>query len=530
MKLATKIYAGFLFLVAVLIALEVLQLSLIQHLHAENRKLSRIGFEAMNLSLQMRRTVELLSRFTDKLGVLRTPEYATELTRIRREVARDLARLQALELADSERRASDRLMTLWQAYVETAPQQEKKLMSPTGMGSARGPRPAEHFDNLRAQLTEVMRASQATMSKRVAESEAKAERSRWVAWGAGALGTAAALLISVWIVQSVATPLRQLTHGIRELAKGDFGYRVTPSGSPEFAALAMNFNTMADRLRELDQLKKDFVSNVSHDLKAPMACMQETTRLLLEGIPGPLREKQEHLLRLNLRCADRLSTMIENLLRLARVEARALEYDFNPHDIRELAGAVLDELDNSIREKRFSIQREFPDGPLWVKCDRPFMLQVLGNLLSNAVKFSNTGSAIGIHIKTLTTTADHSPAPSRNPSQSKASQALIEIWDSGPGVPEDQKEKIFERFYRVDAEKKGGTGLGLAIARTIVDGHGGALWVRDHPGGGSIFCLRLPLAPSPSSPEVSEETHRGMRKSGAAPPLSFGTSIRTYPS
>ena len=163
-------------------------------------------------------------------------------------------------------------------------------------------------------------------------------------------------LVSFFIVQSISRPLKQLTQGTRTIAEGKFFYRLDTTRHDEFAQLAKDFNTMTLRLDELDQMKKDFVSHVSHELKAPLASMQETIRLLLEQIPGPLNDKQRRLLELNLASGRRLSTMIGNLLDLSRFEAGVVQYELKSNDLIALVRTAAADLEPHAGEKDLADQ------------------------------------------------------------------------------------------------------------------------------------------------------------------------------
>src|SRR5215471_19959174 len=153
---------------------------------------------------------------------------------------------------------------------------------------------------------------------------------------------------------------------------------------------------MAQRLVEVDQMKKNFISHVSHELKAPLASMQETTHLILEQIPGPLTEKQKRLLDLNLQSGKRLAQMIGNILDLSRLEAGIVEYDMQPSDIAELTHSVVMELSPRARERSLRILTDIQRDPLIIDCDPNRMVQLFTNLLENAIRFSKRGGIIGI--------------------------------------------------------------------------------------------------------------------------------------
>src|SRR6266446_6923088 len=145
---------------------------------------------------------------------------------------------------------------------------------------------------------------------------------------------------------------------------------------------------MAARMVAADQMKKNFISHVSHELKAPLASMQETTHLLLERIPGPLTDKQKRLLELNLQSGKRLAQMIGNILALSRLEAGIVEYEMQHSDLADLVHNVVMELSSEAREKSLHLLSDIQREPLMIDCDPNRMVQLFTNLLENAIRFS----------------------------------------------------------------------------------------------------------------------------------------------
>src|SRR5881396_2664785 len=249
---------------------------------------------------------------------------------------------------------------------------------------------------------------------------------------------------------------------------------------------------MSARIIEIDQMKKNFISHVSHELKAPLASMQETTHLILERIPGPLTDKQQRLLELNLQSGKRLAQMIGNILDLSRLEAGIVEYEMQSCDLADLIHSVVIELSSEAREKSLRLITNIQREPLLVQCDPNRMVQLFTNLLDNAIRFSNKDGYVGVEVRSL-------PQPPRMPQTARARMgervkskgfALIRISDSGPGIDDAQKENVFHTFHQVRHGKKGqgeSLGLGLAISRAIVEAHGGTIWVEDNPEGGAVF-------------------------------------------
>ncbi len=360
---------------------------------------------------------------------------------------------------------------------------------------------------VREQSNTVYQAARTGIDTAVKASRSTGKMAETVSWIAAAIALLLGALVSLLIVQSITSPLKQLTHGTRAIADGKFFYRLDTTRRDEFAQLAKDFNTMTARLSELDQMKKDFVAHVSHELKAPLASMQETIQLLLEHIPGPLNEKQQRLLELNLAGGRRLSALIGNLLDLSRMEAGVLEYELKSNDLAGLVQTVTAELKPQAHERDLAFAVEAPDRPVMVQCDGERIMQIIRNLLGNALKFSPKGKEIRVRVATAAEIPAGLPESWHDkihPQPDGKEFALVTVTDSGPGVPDQHKEKIFEKFHQVKQGKKmpgQGAGLGLAICRTIVDAHRGAIWVEDNPEGGSIFFLMIP--PGESGGEVT---------------------------
>ncbi len=499
MNLVSKIVLGFALLLALAATAGWQLLSVVGRLHDENRQLAEISFEVADLGRAIRSSLDVLSEFSDKFLVLRDRDYFARLEQYRAEVGADLARLQGLDLAPAESAEVDRLAALWTSYLREIPPRERRVLegSATGAGpedlAALGSAHAERFAAMERQISRLLEVSRRVAEERVAASARAAVRAAGTARTAAAIGLLAALTVAGAIVVSIRRPLVELTRGTRVLARGDFTHRVPPAGSPELAALAEDFNTMAERLGELDRLKQDFVAGVSHDLRGPLASMEETTRVLLEGLAGPLEPRQRRMLELNLRANERLSALIGDLLDLRRLESGRIEYDLAPFDPVELIREAVAEIDGPLRRRELDLATELTPPLPAIEGDRALLLQAVRNVLSNAVKFTPDGGRLGVGVR-----------PSGD-------GVTFEVWDSGPGVPDAAKTRIFDRFYRADGEGRGrqGTGLGLAIARTIVQTHDGSIRVEDREGGGSRFLLELPARPPGSAESTTDERTGG---------------------
>jgi two-component system sensor histidine kinase GlrK len=518
MSLAARIASGALVLVAVVGLSGLFQLAVVDELSETASDLAAVDVEALALGLQLLGRVGEQRELTEKYLVLEDVRYLEQGERLKSSIDRDLASLDAMELSAPERAAVDRLLRIWREG------------SPT-LHQAGGP---DMLGRMREELAAFLQISRAQMEYKAEVGASRARRARELAWGATIAAIALAALLSFGIARSVVVPVRRLMSGTRELARGNFAHRVEPRGAPEVRVLAEHFNDMSERLGELDRLKQDFVSNVSHDLKAPLASMQETTRLLLDEVPGELNPRQRLLLGLNMECGERLTAMISNVLDLARLEAGGVRYRFDVCDLDRVVREAMREVASLLEKKRLQASVELAGAPLSVSADETLLRRAFSNLLSNAVKFSPEGGRLGVRIYPLRSPAEVARRIGGNGAGAAAVDraaaedarggvavdaegyrpaVVCEFWDSGPGIPDDHKERVFERFHRVDETRRGdqSTGIGLAITRSIVDGHGGRVWVEDEVGGGTRVVLLLESQqaedPGPGDPRIQAATH-----------------------
>ena len=233
------------------------------------------------------------------------------------------------------------------------------------------------------------------------------------------------------------------------------------------------------RLREVDQLKSDFLGNVSHELRTPLAAVKGYVDNLLDGVAGPLTDKPRHYLGRVRDNTERLGRMVSDLLDLTRIEAGKIELIPRALPVADLVGEAADGLRHLADERRVRVAVDLAVCPaVWADPDR--VHQVLTNLLANALKFSPPGGQVAVTAR---------PDP--------GGLVRLAVEDGGPGIPPAERERVFDKFYqvgRVEAERPPGTGLGLTIARHLVELHGGRIWVEDAPGGGAVFVLLLPAA------------------------------------
>jgi signal transduction histidine kinase len=233
------------------------------------------------------------------------------------------------------------------------------------------------------------------------------------------------------------------------------------------------------RLRELDQLKSDFLGNVSHELRSPLAAIKGYVDNLLDGVAGPLADKPHHYLGRIRDNADRLGRMVSDLLDLTRIESGKIELLPQALPVVDVVTDATEGLRHVAAGRRVRLLANVSASPpVWADPDK--VHQVLTNLLANAIKWSPPGGQVVV-------TADGEGGE----------LVRLAVQDTGPGIPAAERERVFDKFYqvgRVAGERPSGTGLGLTIARHLIELHGGRIWVEDAPGGGATFVLLLPAA------------------------------------
>jgi two-component system sensor histidine kinase GlrK len=505
MKVASKVATGAGITIVLLLAVLAYDLSLVRRLATANQDLTKITFRASMIALQQARLLNLIDEFTRKHFVTQDPAYARRLEELGRAFSKRLADLSSLGLSEGERAEVARLSLLWSQFktatipAAAGPEESERRQDPDSQARVEA-QVLGRVSALQQQVGRVGRAAQLAVSREAARSEEASRRANRVSWTVVALALVLSVTILWLTIRSISEPLRRLTEGTRAVAGGRFSYQLDESGNDEFSALASSFNQMVHRLAELDGMKKDFLSHVSHELKTPLASMQETNELLLEEIPGRLNEKQKRFLGLNLDSGQRLSSMIAKLLDLSRMEAGVLEYELRSHDLKDVVRTALGGFEVRSQEREVEIRCCQSDTPLLVRCDRDRVIQVVENLVDNALKFSPRPGTIEVKVATWSDVRQAAPA-SRLVQALEAEmvqdRALVQVLDQGPGIPDDQKDRIFEKFYQVGKPRQEtggrGVGLGLAICREIVEAHEGVVGVTDNEEAGSCFYFTMPL-------------------------------------
>ena len=232
-------------------------------------------------------------------------------------------------------------------------------------------------------------------------------------------------------------------------------------------------------LKELDRLKSEFVSTVSHDLRTPLTTIQSYIELLARV--GPLNQGQEDFIDKALHSLSHITALISDLLDIGRIEA-GYDLEMHPFCVNDVIRQSVDAHMMLIEQAELHAETDIPDRQLWIHGNARRIRQVLDNLINNAIKYNYLGGAVRVS------------------AQPGTDYVIVSIEDQGIGIPLEEQPKLFERFYRVrspEAEDIHGTGLGLSIVKSVIEKHKGRVWVHSYPGEGSTFAFILSLCPPP---------------------------------
>ncbi|HZJ57223.1 MAG TPA: ATP-binding protein [Clostridia bacterium] len=293
-------------------------------------------------------------------------------------------------------------------------------------------------------------------------------------WKAVIFSATLSVVLLYWISRRISKPLSHMNEVSRQIAGGNYDRRVKVSNRDETGQLAISFNAMADSLERLEDMRRSFVANVSHELRSPLTSIRGYIQGILDETFNP-REQKKYL-GIALEETQRLNKLINELLDLSQIESGQFPLNITGFDINEQIRLLLIAQEDRINAMEMDIRVDFQEDRCLVNADIDRIKQVIINLLDNAIKFNRRGGVL--LIKTWKT----------------GSKVFVKIQDQGPGIPKDEVKSIWDRFYQVEKSRSGterGTGLGLSIVKKIVDEHHQGIWVHSKEGQGTAFIFSL---------------------------------------
>jgi signal transduction histidine kinase len=291
-------------------------------------------------------------------------------------------------------------------------------------------------------------------------------------WLAGLAAVGVAILLSIFLLRQMTSPLRRLDAATRRIAKGEFNERVGIQTSDEIGRLARSFNEMAESLERAERTKKQMIADVSHELRTPLAAVRSALEALRDGLieptPATLASLHDKIL---------LTTrLVRDLHQLTLADAGRLSIQPAPCRIEEIVNTIGDTIGVQLEDSNVRLDRRIAADLPAIVVDRQRIEQVFLNLLANAIRHTPEGGSISI------SAIEHPDG------------IQVSVCDSGPGLTKTDLAHVFDRFYRADDTRTsdGGAGLGLAIAKALVEAHGGRIRAENGPTGGACFHVVFP--------------------------------------
>ena len=294
-----------------------------------------------------------------------------------------------------------------------------------------------------------------------------------------------AVLISFFNARTIHRPISLMIKETKEIAKGKFEKHLNIPSPPEINELAMAFNHMCDRLKELDEMKADLIANVSHEFRTPLAVIREAVSLYMDSADTASREKQYKLLGIVQEECERLIDSVNKVLNLSRMDAGIIDYQMEKYNLSHLIAIGVSKVQPIATRKEIALEVDVSSDSLYAVMDPEKMGQVFDNLLGNALKFTPEKGKVSIGAVLKQANMEGRSG------DNKKEVIEVRVSDTGPGIPEENIHDIFDKYKKLHEK---GTGLGLYIARQIINAHGGNIWVESNGKTGSNFFFTVPVS------------------------------------
>lgn len=278
-------------------------------------------------------------------------------------------------------------------------------------------------------------------------------------------------ILMFFATKTISKPIKYISNITKEVSKGNFDISIDYESADEIGTLAKNFNLMIVELKNMEYLRKDFISNVSHEFKTPISSIQGFVEMIKnKDLP---EEKRDAYIDIIIEETERLSNLSSNMLRISRLDNQSIPNKITEFSLDEKIRKVILLLEDRWDKKNLELDINLES--VMFKGDEDLIEQVWINLIENAIKFSEDGGKISVELKKL------------------EEDVVVKVSDTGIGISEESKERVFERFYQGEtSHSKVGNGLGLAIVKRIIEICRGEIEIESCVGQGTIFIIRLP--------------------------------------
>lgn len=433
-----------------------------------------------------------MDRNQKKYALLGKPEYKIGFHHDLLKLRRELDSIKLLELSRSEKVVWARLRNGLEVFL-------KQNIFPDNRDISSVQSPSDYLSD---EVYHLLQLNHDRMSQRIAEMDSLEKKIVRAGIFAAIACCFVVGFLAFFLTRSITKPIALLREGTKEIAAGRFEHRVDLNTQDELGDLARAFDDMARKLKQLDDMKAEFIALVSHQLRTPMTSMKEAVDILLEEKVGPLNPKQKRLLLVNAAGNHRLSEFVEDILSLARIDGGMVVLYKTRFLLQDMMAAELNTFRLLADKKNISLSLTFDPSPFpAILGDAAMLRQVVANLIGNAIRFTPMGGSINIRAEYV-----NEPAPIAALSTSER-WLKLSVQDTGEGIPRNEWDRVFDRFYQVLNRSSDGSGLGLSIAKHIVAEHGGAIWIKESSESGTTFVIGLPQDSSCEKKQQEQESY-----------------------
>ena len=446
-----------------------------ERLATQSRSAVYNAAQAARASRSLVDRISSIERLAQQMTVVDHAGLAVDYARVHRSFRQLGDEIAQLPLDAAQMAALDRTMAEEQALYDMLTGQPRPKPGTKAV--------AARIDRLIDSAREVLAINNRIVDREVERLRTKAEKVQRGLIVLVIFSTAVALTIALALMRYIARPISEIDGAIRQLGGADFSRPITVRGPEDLRYLGRRLDWLRRRLEEFETQKNRFLRHVSHELKTPLTALREGAELLYDQVAGPLAPTQRQVVSIMRDNSVKLQRLIEELLDYQRALHAAASLEVKPILLDQLVAGAAREHELAAQAKGVSLRIDAQ--PAMLEADPEKLRSILDNLISNAVKFTPPGGTIAVRARVGT--------------GNEAGMAMIEVMDSGPGVPAEERESIFNLFFRGRSRADGvgmrgaikGSGLGLAIARELVEAHGGQIAVVAD-GVGGHFRVTLP--------------------------------------
>ena len=482
LTLFKRLVLGFLMILVILAALGIYSTLKLDQLNQTIRSINSIDSEIISMANRLSDTLLSQRTFERKYFVSQDRDFYQQFLETEKYIRKDLAQMRMLGDTPERARLLEEINDFHDEYLSTVQEEVDVIKSKKDYSQEKYEKKKEDLSDQSLQRLEKLRnVSETAIDEKIGMSERIGYQASRVVGVITIASLIMGILIAYFNARTINRPIVLLRKGIKEIARGNFEKHVTIPSPPEINELADAFNHMCDRLKELDEMKADLISHISHEFRTPLAVIREAVSLHRDCISTGAMEKQLRLLGIIEEECERLITSVNKVLSLSRMDAGMMDYHIEEGSLSQLIEMSVSKIRPIAERKRISLNMDVAQSLPYAAIDTEKISQVLDNLLDNALKFTPEEGKVLIR----------AALRDRKPSGDQEKGFIeVSVSDTGCGIPAENIQDIFDKFKKLHAK---GTGLGLYIASQIVRAHGGDIWVKSGEKTGTTFFFTVPV-------------------------------------